>query len=204
MGLDLVESRGSGRNGAGRVGEHMFGIGTQEILLVLAFLAALYVWEARPAGPGRAVAMASILGLAIGIHPNSFVIALPYGLLHLSRIVAPREGVQKAMVQESRQRESSRIAGPSIESKPAMGRLAAFSEAALFVAVLSLFAGVFVGLSFLMDGEFLTHYRAFGADAEPTTEELIAEIESTVPLSISRAEDITALRHWADGRAVRA
>jgi SpoVK/Ycf46/Vps4 family AAA+-type ATPase len=47
-------------------------------------------------------------------------------------------------------------------------------------------------------------YRAFGADADPTTEELVAEIESTVPLSISRAEDITALRQWANERAVRA
>ncbi len=47
-------------------------------------------------------------------------------------------------------------------------------------------------------------YRAFGADADPTTEELIAEIESTVPLSVSRAEDVAALRQWADGRAVKA
>jgi len=47
-------------------------------------------------------------------------------------------------------------------------------------------------------------YRAFGSDSEPNTEELIAEIEATVPLSISRAEDVDALRRWADGRAVRA
>jgi AAA+ superfamily predicted ATPase len=47
-------------------------------------------------------------------------------------------------------------------------------------------------------------YRAFGANTGPTTEELIAEVEATVPLSISRAEDVIALRGWADGRAVRA
>lgn len=47
-------------------------------------------------------------------------------------------------------------------------------------------------------------YRAFGADADPTTEELVAEIENTIPLSVSRAEDVAALRRWADGRAVRA
>jgi len=47
-------------------------------------------------------------------------------------------------------------------------------------------------------------YRAFGADAEPTTEEFIAEVNSTVPLSVSRAEDVAALRRWADGRAIRA
>ena len=47
-------------------------------------------------------------------------------------------------------------------------------------------------------------YRAFGADEEPTTEELVAEVESTIPLSVSRAEDVAALRRWADGRAIRA
>jgi len=47
-------------------------------------------------------------------------------------------------------------------------------------------------------------YRAFGTDNEPTTEQLIAEVASTVPLSVSRAADVMTLRRWADGRAVRA
>jgi hypothetical protein len=47
-------------------------------------------------------------------------------------------------------------------------------------------------------------YRAFGSDTDPTTEELIAEIEATVPLSRARPEDVARLRAWADGRTVRA
>jgi SpoVK/Ycf46/Vps4 family AAA+-type ATPase len=47
-------------------------------------------------------------------------------------------------------------------------------------------------------------YRAFGGDVPLTTEELIAEIESTVPLSITRAEEVAALRAWASSRAVPA
>ena len=45
-------------------------------------------------------------------------------------------------------------------------------------------------------------YRAFGASADLTTEELVAEAEATVPLSVGRAEDVAAMRRWADGRAV--
>jgi SpoVK/Ycf46/Vps4 family AAA+-type ATPase len=48
------------------------------------------------------------------------------------------------------------------------------------------------------------HYRAFGADRDPATAELAAEIEGTVPLSVSRAEDVARLRAWATDRAVPA
>ncbi|MCB2224885.1 MAG: AAA family ATPase [Actinobacteria bacterium] len=47
-------------------------------------------------------------------------------------------------------------------------------------------------------------YRAFGAGRDLTTEELAAETEATVPLSVSRAEDVARLRTWAATRAVRA
>jgi SpoVK/Ycf46/Vps4 family AAA+-type ATPase len=47
-------------------------------------------------------------------------------------------------------------------------------------------------------------YRAFGADAPLTTEELVAEADATVPLSVARSEDVAELRRWADGRAVPA
>jgi len=47
-------------------------------------------------------------------------------------------------------------------------------------------------------------YRAFGAGGELTTEELIAEAGGTVPLSVSRREDVAALRAWAEDRAVPA
>jgi len=47
-------------------------------------------------------------------------------------------------------------------------------------------------------------YRAFGADAEPTTDHLASEAGATVPLSRARPEDVARLRAWANGRAVRA
>ncbi|MFQ5948894.1 MAG: AAA family ATPase [Acidimicrobiia bacterium] len=47
-------------------------------------------------------------------------------------------------------------------------------------------------------------YRAFGDGVELTTEELLAELEGTVPLSVSRAEEVAALRAWAAQRAVTA
>ncbi|MEX2458812.1 MAG: ATPase, partial [Actinomycetota bacterium] len=47
-------------------------------------------------------------------------------------------------------------------------------------------------------------YRAFAAGGTLTTEEIVKELESTVPLSVSRAEDVEALRAWAASRAVGA
>ncbi len=47
-------------------------------------------------------------------------------------------------------------------------------------------------------------YRAFGADRPLTGADILAELEATVPLSVSRAEDMSALRAWAEDRAVAA
>ena len=44
-------------------------------------------------------------------------------------------------------------------------------------------------------------YRAVGEDRSVNTEILLKEVASTVPLSVSRAEDIAALRAWAEERA---
>jgi SpoVK/Ycf46/Vps4 family AAA+-type ATPase len=45
-------------------------------------------------------------------------------------------------------------------------------------------------------------YRAYAAGSELTTEEILTEIRSTVPLSVARAEEIERLRAWASTRAV--
>jgi hypothetical protein len=45
-------------------------------------------------------------------------------------------------------------------------------------------------------------YRAFADQGDLTTNSLMKELAATVPLSVSRREDIAALRAWADGRAV--
>ena len=47
-------------------------------------------------------------------------------------------------------------------------------------------------------------YTAFANDDELDTDTLVAELLGTRPLSVSRAEDVTALRDWAEGRTVPA
>jgi len=47
-------------------------------------------------------------------------------------------------------------------------------------------------------------YGAFAQKQQLTTEILLAEIRSTQPLSVTRAEDIQAIRDWAKTRAVPA
>jgi AAA+ superfamily predicted ATPase len=47
-------------------------------------------------------------------------------------------------------------------------------------------------------------YRALGAQRGPTADDLLAEIKGTIPLSVSRAEDVARLRAWASQRAVPA
>jgi hypothetical protein len=47
-------------------------------------------------------------------------------------------------------------------------------------------------------------YRAFAASTDLATADLLAETASTVPLSVSRAEEVAALRAWAAERAIPA
>ena len=47
-------------------------------------------------------------------------------------------------------------------------------------------------------------YTAFAAKQQLNTEILLAELKSTQPLSVTRAEDIAAIRDWARTRAVPA
>jgi SpoVK/Ycf46/Vps4 family AAA+-type ATPase len=47
-------------------------------------------------------------------------------------------------------------------------------------------------------------YSAFSAKQQLTTEILIAEIKGTRPLSVTRAEEVQAIREWAKTRAVAA
>ncbi len=47
-------------------------------------------------------------------------------------------------------------------------------------------------------------YTAFNANQQLTTEILVAELRSTQPLSVTRAEEVNAIREWAKTRAVSA
>ncbi len=100
----------------------------------------------QAAGPFRSSwhrLSAAVIGLSIGIHPNSFLIALPIGAFLLIDAVPPllSEGTGPRHVQRGRF---------------AVRRLTEY------VGILALFAALFVGLSCLMDPDFLTNYRSFG------------------------------------------
>jgi SpoVK/Ycf46/Vps4 family AAA+-type ATPase len=47
-------------------------------------------------------------------------------------------------------------------------------------------------------------YTAFGLKQQLSTEILLAEIQATQPLSVTRAEEITSIRNWAKSRAAPA
>ena len=47
-------------------------------------------------------------------------------------------------------------------------------------------------------------YAAFAAGRELDTATILEELQSTRPLSVTRAEDVAALRHWARDRTVPA
>jgi SpoVK/Ycf46/Vps4 family AAA+-type ATPase len=47
-------------------------------------------------------------------------------------------------------------------------------------------------------------YRAFADGTGLTTEELVAEAGTIVPISVARSEDVARLRMWAGQRAIRA
>jgi SpoVK/Ycf46/Vps4 family AAA+-type ATPase len=47
-------------------------------------------------------------------------------------------------------------------------------------------------------------YRAFGRDQDLATRDVAAAMKATVPLSVARAEEISALRRWASERTVSA
>ena len=47
-------------------------------------------------------------------------------------------------------------------------------------------------------------YTAFAAKQQLTTDVLLSELKSTQPLSVTRSEDIAAIREWARTRAVPA
>ena len=47
-------------------------------------------------------------------------------------------------------------------------------------------------------------YTAFGEKQQLSTEILLAEIHGTQPLSVTRAEDVQAIRQWAKSRTVPA
>ena len=120
-----------------------FHTARQEALLLLVFVLALFLYFRR-ADSWRAcdtVVLGIVLGVSIGVHPNSFIIAVPFVPLMLA--TRPRE-------QSSAEGNHPQLRRPRLE------------QAGLLIVILAGFAALFVGLSLLMDHEFFAHYAAFG------------------------------------------
>lgn len=108
----------------------------QEIVLVFLLLLAYYLYSTK-----HHIATAVLLGISIGIHPNSFIIGLMIGSLYLRDfMIAPKQ-------------------------RPNPRRLL------LYGFILAGFAGCYIGLSYLGDSNFITNYFAYGktlgVDASP-------------------------------------
>ncbi len=120
-----------------------FHTARKEALMLLVFVLALFLYFRR-ADSWRAcdtVVLGIVLGVSIGVHPNSFIIAVPFVPLMLA--TRPRE-------QSSAEGNHPQLRRPRLE------------QAGLLIVILAGFAALFVGLSLLMDHEFFAHYAAFG------------------------------------------
>ncbi len=124
----------------------------QEILLVATFLSAVFLYR-RGTADGRDKwyrLSALIIGLSIGIHPNSFLIALPIGGFLLVDILAALPGehlAAKFRRSNKKQPDSLRVNSRRLTE---------------YILILGLSAAFFIGLSSLMDPRFFQHYRSFG------------------------------------------
>ncbi len=105
----------------------------QEIIILAGMLGIMYVvvksieqWSCQ-----KDLMVGILVGLLIGIHPNSFIVALVIGSLYLYYYV--------------------------IEHKMT------FKNILVLLITVSLFASFFVGLSFLLDPEFVSHYTTYGS-----------------------------------------
>lgn len=104
----------------------------QEILILLLMLIciALLMKHSNEMTNRLAVMLGIITGIAIGFHPNSFMIACVCGGILLLRIL--------------------------------LYKTAKFRQLLLYAGVTSLFALTFVGISFLFDSNFISHYLTYG------------------------------------------
>lgn len=118
----------------------------QEMLLI-----ALFCWSVYLKVRGRAGYMVALpLAAAVFVHPNSFIIAVGVGSLYLPGMLGMRK------------------------DDPEKKILTGFLEALSFALTLALAAAAAVSISFIMDSEFLAHYRTFG-DSVGTGDSLVVK-----------------------------
>ncbi|MBN1624218.1 MAG: glycosyltransferase family 39 protein [Clostridia bacterium] len=111
----------------------------QEIIIAAAMLGILYyliknhaAWDFR-----KDILAAVLTGLTIGIHPNSFIIALAVGSVYLFYIAFDRKlKIRNLMI---------------------------------YILITGVFAGIFIGLSYLMDSNFISNYLKYGSELGVTS-----------------------------------
>lgn len=106
----------------------------QEIVLLFLFLLAFYymIGHIENHKYKSDIILAIIIGLCIGVHPNSFMIALPFGFIYIYHITITKRLKLRNLM--------------------------------LFVIPLGLLAGLFVGLSFYLDPNFIADYSRYGEE----------------------------------------
>ncbi len=111
----------------------------QEIIIVAALLGIPYYiiknrdkWNYR-----KDIVLATLTGLTIGIHPNSFLIALAVGSVYLFYILFDKKMKIKNLL--------------------------------IYILITGLFAGIFIGISYLMDPNFIANYLKYGSDLGVTS-----------------------------------
>lgn len=105
-------------------------VARQEIILVFALILSIYVIISNIDKKPPCIKIGIILGLSVGIHPNSFIIALMVGSFYLVHVIKGHY---------------------------------TFSSLIKMVLLTFLIAMTFVGVSFILDSNFINHYKNFGS-----------------------------------------
>lgn len=106
----------------------------QEIVIAAVILAAILyiVWNAENWTAKKDIAVGILIGLSIGIHPNSFLAALIIGSVYMYYIICDKKMKLRNLL--------------------------------FLIITVSLFAAAFVGLSFVLDSNFINDYLKYGDD----------------------------------------
>lgn len=111
----------------------------QEIILVFIMIFAIYALLKK-----KTIAAAVATGLAIGIHPNSFLI----GTMCLAILVPFGAGAVHSQIGDGKVNPQD--------------RLKAWKPLALYTGITGAFAVIFIGISLFFDRDFVKHYLAYG------------------------------------------
>lgn len=105
----------------------------QEIIIATGMMVAFYIiynnintWSYK-----KDIIIGSIIGILIGIHPNSFIVSLAIGSIYIYYWIFEKNITIKNLL--------------------------------FLIATVIVFAGVFIGISFSFDSNFISHYLAYGS-----------------------------------------